>query len=110
MSNKIGTGGAWKRPISRMYSYNYQVGENYYHPMTTYLDGKYTSNTGDILRKTDIPGAMSFRLVFIEVTSKAFLLFSKEIQLFSLKLLKYAFSSSSTLQRTPRCPLDYRPD
>ena len=65
MSNKVGTGGAWKRPISRMYSYNYQVGENYYHPMTTYLDDKYTTAAGDLMtttiRKTDTPGAMSFR-------------------------------------------------
>ena len=35
----------------------FQVGENYYHPMTTYLDAKYT----DISAKIDTPGALSFR-------------------------------------------------
>merc|ERR1712072_1573391 len=34
------TGGNWKRPVNRMYSYNYQVGENYYLPMTSYLESK----------------------------------------------------------------------
>ena len=53
-------GGSWKRPVSRMYSYNFQVGENYYHPMTTYLDAKYT----DISAKIDTPGALSFRYIF----------------------------------------------
>ncbi|TRY79820.1 hypothetical protein TCAL_10261 [Tigriopus californicus] len=52
-----GKNGAWTRPVTRMYSYNFQVGENYYHPMTTYLDTKYT----DINVPLDIPGALSFR-------------------------------------------------
>ena len=50
------TGGNWKRPTSRMYTYNFQVnvsyyndadnrnlakiGENYYLPMTSYLETK----------------------------------------------------------------------
>ena len=77
MSNKVGTGGAWKRPVSRMYSYNYQVGENYYHPMTTYLDDKYTMPTGgDIIsRKTDVPGALSFRYGFLKMELKSISLF-----------------------------------
>merc|ERR1712243_52948 len=35
-----GTSGKWKRPVNRMYTYNYQVGENYYLPMTSYLESK----------------------------------------------------------------------
>ena len=34
------SGGNWKRPVNRMYTYNYQVGENYYLPMTSYLESK----------------------------------------------------------------------
>merc|ERR1712133_50657 len=41
----------WKRPVSRIYHYNLEVGENYYQPMTSYLDAKTTSDT---------PGALSF--------------------------------------------------
>merc|ERR1712126_576703 len=41
----------WKRPVSRIYHYNLEVGENYYQPMTSYLDSKTTSDT---------PGALSF--------------------------------------------------
>ena len=43
---------AWKRPISRIYLYNLDVGENYYMPMTTYLDNEAALET---------PGALSFR-------------------------------------------------
>merc|ERR1712209_302784 len=35
-----GSGGNWKRPVNRMYAYNYQVGENYYLPMTSYIESK----------------------------------------------------------------------
>ena len=34
------SGGNWKRPVNRMYAYNYQIGENYYLPMTSYLESK----------------------------------------------------------------------
>merc|ERR1712073_295000 len=34
------SGGNWKRPVNRMYTYNFQIGENYYLPMTSYLEGK----------------------------------------------------------------------
>jgi len=47
-------GGHWKRPINRMYSYNFQVGESYYLPMTDYLDIK------DKEAKTELPGPLSF--------------------------------------------------
>nr|AGN29690.1 hypothetical protein [Acartia pacifica] len=47
-----GSSGNWKRPINRMYSYNYQVGENYYLPMKNYIDSKET--------KPDIPGPLCF--------------------------------------------------
>jgi len=30
--------GFWRRPVTRMYSYNLDVGENYYKPMSNYLD------------------------------------------------------------------------
>merc|ERR1712038_1449595 len=43
----------WKRPVSRIYHYNLEVGENYYHPMTNYLDSKTTA-------LIDAPGALSF--------------------------------------------------
>merc|ERR1711953_1422151 len=36
----VKSGGNWKRPVNRMYTYNYQVGENYYLPMTNYLESK----------------------------------------------------------------------
>eukprot|EP00091_Calanus_sinicus_P022429 TRINITY_DN70_c0_g1_i7.p1 TRINITY_DN70_c0_g1~~TRINITY_DN70_c0_g1_i7.p1 ORF type:complete len:109 (-),score=28.58 TRINITY_DN70_c0_g1_i7:228-554(-) len=48
------SGGNWKRPVNRMYSYNYQVGENYYLPMTSYLESK---NSGAI---SDLPGPLCF--------------------------------------------------
>merc|ERR1712058_50499 len=49
-----GTSGKWKRPVNRMYTYNYQVGENYYLPMTSYLESK---NSGAI---SDTPGPRCF--------------------------------------------------
>merc|ERR1712106_732588 len=48
------SGGNWKRPVNRMYSYNYQVGENYYLPMTSYLESK--SSGGH----SDTPGPLCF--------------------------------------------------
>merc|ERR1712098_190708 len=45
--------GHWKRPINRMYSYNYQVGENYYLPMTSYIEAKDKA-------KEEMPGPLSF--------------------------------------------------
>merc|ERR1711931_395203 len=48
------SGGNWKRPVNRMYSYNYQVGENYYLPMTSYLSSKTDGST------TDLPGPLCF--------------------------------------------------
>merc|ERR1711973_336550 len=50
------TGGHWKRPVNRMYSYNYQVGESYYLPMTSYLDTKNVCQES----KMDLPGPLSF--------------------------------------------------
>ena len=51
---------AWKRPITRIYPYNLDVGENYYMPMTTYLDNK---------TSLDIPGALSFRYEITKLTT-----------------------------------------
>merc|ERR1719471_2716589 len=42
---------AWKRPVSRICHYNLEVGENYYNPMTAYIDNKLTA---------EAPGALSF--------------------------------------------------
>ncbi len=73
-------GGFWKRPVSRTYHYNFQVGENYYHPMTSYLDSKYTMSMPSLsaaavekemaemerqknimMGKLEPPGALGFR-------------------------------------------------
>merc|ERR1712098_721003 len=48
--------GHWKRPINRMYSYNYQVGENYYLPMTSYLSSKAEAGSSSL----DLPGPLCF--------------------------------------------------
>merc|ERR1711974_165798 len=45
----VKSGGNWKRPVNRMYTYNFQIGENYYLPMTSYLETK----TG---ASSDVPG------------------------------------------------------
>ena len=47
---------AWKRPVSRMYEFNRQVGENYYSHMTSYLDQKSAA-----AHKVDFPGALTYR-------------------------------------------------
>ena len=65
----VKSGGNWKRPVNRMYTYNFQVtgskrrtsiwlisfqiGENYYLPMTSYLETK----TG---AAADVPGPLCF--------------------------------------------------
>lgn len=46
---------AWKRPVSRSYEFNLQVGENYYKHLTTYLDQKSTGYA------VELPGALSYR-------------------------------------------------
>lgn len=45
--------GYWKRPISRMYSYNLDLGEHYYSPMTHYLDTERGT-------RGETPGALTF--------------------------------------------------
>merc|ERR1711990_67001 len=49
----VKSGGNWKRPVNRMYTYNFQIGENYYLPMTSYLETK----TG---ASSDVPGPLCF--------------------------------------------------
>jgi hypothetical protein len=56
MSQKLNLDTAWKRPVSRLYHYNLDVGENYYNPMTAYLDEKYSTSM-----KVETPGPLSFR-------------------------------------------------
>merc|ERR1711923_348310 len=51
----VKSGGNWKRPVNRMYTYNFQIGENYYLPMTSYLETK--NNTGP---SNDLPGPLCF--------------------------------------------------
>merc|ERR1712058_159315 len=53
-----GTSGKWKRPVNRMYTYNYQVGENYYLPMTSYLESKKPVETPT--PTSDLPGPLCF--------------------------------------------------
>ncbi len=42
--------------MTRMYSYNLDVGEHYYSPMTTYLDRRSVDRTAS----AETPGAMTF--------------------------------------------------
>merc|ERR1711953_78294 len=51
----VKSGGNWKRPVNRMYTYNFQIGENYYLPMTSYLETK--SAPGPV---NDLPGPLCF--------------------------------------------------
>ena len=68
MSDRSGNKIAWKRPISRIYPYNLEVGENYYIPMTTYLDNKVALET---------PGALTFRQVEYQIIHNIKMLFYK---------------------------------
>ena len=56
MAEKYNLNMAWKRPISRMYEFNRQLGENYYMHLTTYLDQKEVTGM-----KPDAPGALTMR-------------------------------------------------
>merc|ERR1711894_272337 len=60
---------AWKRPISRTYEFNLQLGENYYSPQTLYLDQKAYAGHGQIIPP---PGAltMSERLFLCPVRGR----------------------------------------
>merc|ERR1712168_59697 len=51
----VKSGGNWKRPVNRMYTYNFQIGENYYLPMTSYLENKSAPVTAP-----EIPGPLCF--------------------------------------------------
>jgi len=46
-------GGYWRRPVSRTYMYNLDVGEHYYHPMTNYLEAERGT-------RGETPGALTF--------------------------------------------------
>merc|ERR1712066_397845 len=46
-------GGYWRRPVSRTYMYNLDVGEHYYHPMTSYLEAERGT-------RGETPGALTF--------------------------------------------------
>merc|ERR1711887_187884 len=54
------TGGNWKRPVNRMYSYNYQVGENYYLPMTSCISSKAEGKEGPGSPSSSLPGPLCF--------------------------------------------------
>jgi len=51
----VKSGGNWKRPVNRMYAYNFQIGENYYLPMTSYIENKSAPVSGN-----DLPGPLCF--------------------------------------------------
>ena len=46
-------GGYWRRPVSRTYGYNLEVGEHYYAPMTSYLEAERGS-------RGETPGALTY--------------------------------------------------
>merc|ERR1711992_235333 len=46
-------GGYWRRPVSRTYMYNLDVGEHYYTPMTNYLEAERGT-------RGETPGALTF--------------------------------------------------
>ena len=46
-------GGYWRRPVSRTYMYNLDVGEHYYQPMTSYLEAERGT-------RGETPGALTF--------------------------------------------------
>jgi hypothetical protein len=46
-------GGFWRRPVSRTYGYNLEVGEHYYAPMTSYLEAERGS-------RGETPGALTY--------------------------------------------------
>lgn len=45
--------GFWKRPMTRTYSYNLDVGEHYYNPMTSYLEAERGT-------RGETPGALTY--------------------------------------------------
>jgi hypothetical protein len=47
------SGGFWRKPVTRMYSYNLDLGEHYYSPMTSYLDQERGT-------RGETPGALTF--------------------------------------------------
>merc|ERR1711971_1495699 len=53
ISSMRSKGGYWRRPTSRTYMYNLDVGEHYYQPMTSYLE----SERGT---RGETPGALTF--------------------------------------------------
>lgn len=56
MSDKptVRVGSHWKRPPTKVYDYNYDVGQHYYQPMIRHLDKKSAGVS------SDSPGPMSF--------------------------------------------------
>lgn len=47
------SGGFWRKPVTRMYSYNLDLGEHYYSPMTSYLEPERGT-------RGETPGALTF--------------------------------------------------
>jgi len=46
--------GFWRRPITRTYEYNLEVGEHYYSPLTSYLETKQGSG------RAETPGPLTY--------------------------------------------------
>merc|ERR1712156_916223 len=53
ISSMRSKGGYWRRPVSRTYMYNLDVGEHYYHPMTNYMEAERGT-------RGETPGALTF--------------------------------------------------
>merc|ERR1712012_1345078 len=53
ISSMRSKGGYWRRPTSRTYMYNLDVGEHYYSPMTRYLEAERGT-------RGETPGALTF--------------------------------------------------
>jgi hypothetical protein len=53
ISSMRSKGGYWRRPVSRTYMYNMDVGEHYYAPMTNYLEAERGT-------RGETPGALTF--------------------------------------------------
>ena len=57
---KVRVGSHWKRPPTKVYDYNYDVGQHYYQPMIRHLDKKSAGVS------SDSPGPMSFAERLVE--------------------------------------------
>lgn len=57
---KVRIGSHWKRPPTKVYDYNYDVGQHYYQPMMRHLDKK------DAGVSSELPGPKTFAERLVE--------------------------------------------